>query len=140
SVIVPAYNAATTLSRAIASIDAQTCSPAEIILVDDASRDETWRIIEQFCTGHADPPVKAARLSKNGGPADARNRGWDMASQEYVCFLDADDAWHPRKLEVQYGWLADHPSVMLCGHRCIVQEPGEPAPELPSGSVPVQFY
>jgi glycosyltransferase involved in cell wall biosynthesis len=140
SVIVPAYNAATTLPRALDSIDAQTSHPAEIILVDDASGDSTWDVIQQLCAGHPDQPLKSIRMPQNGGPAAARNAGWAMASQEFVAFLDADDAWHPRKLELQYRWLVDHPEVVLCGHRCVVKNNEAPIGDLPAGDIPVRFY
>jgi glycosyltransferase involved in cell wall biosynthesis len=140
SVIVPAYNAAATLSRALASIDAQTCLPAEIILVDDASHDATWDIIQKLSVQHRDLAIKTVRMSENSGPAAARNAGWAIASQNFVAFLDADDAWHPRKLEVQYRWLADHAHIMLCGHRCIVKDEETPIPDLPAGEIPVRFH
>jgi glycosyltransferase involved in cell wall biosynthesis len=140
TVIVPAYNAAATLSRALASIDAQTCLPAEIILVDDASCDATWDVIQRLCVQHRDLPIKAIRMSENVGPAAARNAGWAIANQDFVAFLDADDAWHPRKLELQYRWLADHAHVALCGHRCIVKNSETPIPDLPAGDFAVRFY
>ena len=140
SVIMPAYNAAATLSRALDSIDAQTCLPAEIILVDDASRDSTWDVIQQLCAEHPDQPIKTIRMPRNGGPAAARNAGWAMASQEFMAFLDADDAWHPRKLELQYRWLVDHPKVVLCGHRCVVKDNEAHISDLPAGDMPVRFY
>jgi len=139
SVIVPAYNAAATLSRALDSIYAQTCLPTEIILVDDASPDNTWDVIQAFCIRNGDPPIKSLRLNRNGGPAAARNAGWEIASQDFLAFLDADDAWHPRKLELQYRWLVEHSEVMLCGHRCIVAANELPVPEAPD-VVPVRFY
>jgi glycosyltransferase involved in cell wall biosynthesis len=45
------------------------------------------------------------------------NAGWDAATQSYVAFLDADDAWHPRKIEIQPGYMTAHPEVALCAHR-----------------------
>ena len=50
------------------------------------------------------------------GPAGARNAGWSVATQPYLAFLDADDAWHPRKLELQYQWMKAHPESVLTGH------------------------
>jgi glycosyltransferase involved in cell wall biosynthesis len=140
SIIVPAYNAAATLSRALDSIDAQTCLPAEIILVDDASQDATWDVIQQLSGRHPDPPIKTVQLGRNSGPAAARNAGWAIASQEFLAFLDADDAWHPRKLELQHRWMADHAQVALCGHRCVVRCSEAPIPNLPAGDMPVRFY
>jgi len=140
TVIVPAYNAAATLRRAIGSVVAQTCLPAEIILVDDASRDATWDAIQQLCAEHPDQSIKTVRMPQNGGPAAARNAGWAMASREFVAFLDADDAWHPRKLELQHRWLVDHPQVALCGHRCVVKDNEAPIPDLPAGNMRVHFY
>jgi glycosyltransferase involved in cell wall biosynthesis len=137
TVVIPAFNAAATLPRALASVFAQTCLPAEIVVVDDASQDHTWEFLQTF--GNHPLPIRTLRLACNGGVAAARNAGWAMASQEYVAFLDADDAWHPRKLEIQYRWMIDHPRVVLCGHRCEVA--GSPAAaESPTDDLPVRHY
>ncbi len=123
TVVIPAFNAAATLPRALASVFAQTRAPAEIVVVDDASQDRTWEVLQTL--GNDQPSVRTLRLASNGGVAAARNAGWAMASQDYVAFLDADDAWHPRKLEIQLRWMIDHPQAVLCGHRCEVA--GSPA-------------
>jgi glycosyltransferase involved in cell wall biosynthesis len=60
--------------------------------------------------------IKLVTLGRNCGPAGARNAGWDAASGKYVAFLDSDDAWHPRKTELQYAFMEAHPEVALCGH------------------------
>jgi glycosyltransferase involved in cell wall biosynthesis len=109
-------------------------------LVDDASRDATWDVIQQLSGQYPDLPIKTVRLGQNGGPAAARNAGWAIASQEFLAFLDADDAWHPRKLELQYRWLTDNAQVALCGHRCIVKKSEAPVSEMPAGDMPVRFY
>ena len=140
SVIVPAYNAAATLPRALMSVFKQACPPAEIILIDDASTDATPDVIKDLCAGHSDWTIKTVRLAENGGAGSARNAGWDLATQEFIAFLDADDAWHPLKLAVQHRWLADHPGVMLCGHRSAVVSEQSPIPELPPGPPPVREY
>lgn len=140
TVVVPAYNAAATLPRALASVFAQTQLPAEIVVVDDASSDRTWDALQELCTTHPEPPVKPVRLEHNGGAANARNAGWQSASQEFVAFLDADDAWHPRKLELQYRWMMEHPQVALCGHRCEVVSGSGTAVDLPTGDIPVRYF
>ncbi len=137
TVVIPAFNAAATLPRALASVFAQTCAPAEIVVVDDASQDHTWEVLQALDKDAL--PIRTLRLACNGGVAAARNAGWAMASQEYVAFLDADDAWHPRKLEIQYRWMVDHPQTALCGHRCEVA--GSPAAtEPPTDDLPVRHY
>lgn len=118
TVVIPAFNAAATLPRALASVFAQTRAPAEIVVVDDASQDHTWKVLQGY--GKHRLPIRTLRLERNSGVAAARNAGWAMAREDYVAFLDADDAWHPRKLEIQYDWMIRHPQVALCGHRCEV--------------------
>ena len=140
TVVVPAYNAAATLPRALASVFAQTRLPAEIVVVDDASSDLIWDVLQQLRVEHPEQPIKTVRLDQNGGVAGARNAGWALASQEYIAFLDADDAWQPRKLELQYRWMTDHPQVALCGHRCeIAGSPGAEA-DLPNDAIPERFF
>lgn len=126
--IVPAYNAERTLSRAVASILAQTSRPAEIILIDDGSEDATWGVMERLRAQHTDVPIQTVRLTQNGGVACARNVGWNLAKTDFIAFLDADDAWHSQKLDTQYGWMSAHPTVVLSGHRCIVTR--DPAPDI----------
>ncbi len=118
TVIVPCYNSADTLSRAVNSVLLQTLPPAALLLIDDASTDNTremLRELEQTFPGR----VRAISLPENRGPSYARNTGWDAATTEFVAFLDADDEWHSRKLEIQLDWFAKHPNAMMCGHQCI---------------------
>lgn len=119
SVIIPCYCCSNSIGRALASIAAQTMLPHEVILVDDASPDggETLNTLHNLACKYSDIFVMVVdSLKKNSGPAGARNRGWDAATQPWLAFLDADDAWHPRKLEIQWTWLESHPEVALCGH------------------------
>lgn len=115
SVVIPCYRCKDTIVSALDSVLGQSLSPAEILLVDDVSGDGTLDLLYQLA--HANGPrVKVIAQEKNGGPGLARNAGWDTATQPWLAFLDADDAWHPRKLEIQWAWLATHPDVVLCGH------------------------
>jgi len=95
SVIIPGYNAAGTVARAIESALAQTVKPLEIFVVDDGSKDGTAEVAETFggC-------VKVLRKA-NGGPASARNLGARHATGDWLAMLDADDWWFPAKTERQ---------------------------------------
>jgi glycosyltransferase involved in cell wall biosynthesis len=57
--------------------------------------------------------LKIISLKRNGGASIARNIGWEQSTHDYVAFLDADDAWHPRKIEIQYTWMQNHQEVAL---------------------------
>ncbi len=140
TVILPAHNAAATLARAVELVLLQTRPPAEVIIIDDASTDSTAQVIQALCAQHPAEPIRALRLAENVGPGSARNAGWEAATQGYVAFLDADDAWHPRKLEIQHRWLADNPGVVLCGHRCLVIADEKFVPELPTEAPPVREF
>ncbi len=117
SVVVPCYRCQATLERAVSSVVQQTVRPAELILVDDASGDGTWTLIQNIQARHGDW-IKAVALPGNAGAASARNAGWNLATQPYLAFLDADDAWHLRKIEIQYAYMQQHPDVALSGHLC----------------------
>jgi glycosyltransferase involved in cell wall biosynthesis len=95
SAIIPAYNAAQTVGRAVESCLSQTHPPIEVLVVDDGSTDATADVVAGFGT--------SARLERkpNGGPASARNHAARLARGEWLGFLDADDRWLPRKLEKQ---------------------------------------
>ena len=98
SVVVPAYNAAAYLHETLASVFAQTTPPAEVIVVDDGSTDDTAEIARAHGVTVISRP--------NGGISSARNTGIRAARSEYVALLDADDVWLPEKLEVQLAALA----------------------------------
>jgi glycosyltransferase involved in cell wall biosynthesis len=128
SVIIPAYNAAEFVGRAIESALNQTYPALEILVIDDGSGDNTAERVLQIadcglriadCGSAEDPsagpksairnPQSKVRLlrQQNGGPAAARNHGARIASGEWLALLDADDAWLPHKLETQLPYLAD---------------------------------
>ena len=115
SVIIPCYNCAKTVETAVNSILKQSVCVKEIILVDDFSGDQTLRILYFLVKKYGDT-LKVVKLPINSGPGCARNKGWEIATQPWIAFLDADDAWHPRKIEIQWNWLKLHPDVVLCGH------------------------
>ena len=108
SVIIPTFNSQDTIERAIFSIKNQDYRyDLEIIIVDDASQDNTLKILKQFNL----PEVKIIALSENSGAGIARNHGLDFATGNYVAFLDADDFWLPGKLRQQLRILKNFPDV-----------------------------
>ena len=117
SVVIPCYQCAAVIERAVNSVANQTCRPVELILVDDASGDDTLKIIHRLKEIHGDW-IHIIELPVNVGAASARNAGWELATQTYIALLDSDDAWHPEKIEIQYGYMRDNPSVALSGHSC----------------------
>jgi glycosyltransferase involved in cell wall biosynthesis len=131
SVVIPCYRCRSTIDRTLASVVAQTLQPAEVVLVDDASNDGTLEHLHSLAARHPPGWITVLALPVNRGAADARNAGWEGASQPYIAFLDSDDAWHPRKIEMQYGYMASHPEVALCAHRHeILDSPGVPDREI----------
>ena len=112
SVIVVAHNEERDLARAVKSVLAQTHSDFELIIVDDASTDHTWEVMQSF-----DDPriVRHQRLCANGAGA-ARNTAITLAKSQWLAFLDADDSWHPEKLARQWQIVSQgQVDAVLCG-------------------------
>jgi glycosyltransferase involved in cell wall biosynthesis len=109
SVIIPSYNSAEVVGDAVESALNQSTPPGEIIVVDDGSTDETRTTI-----GRYGPKVRYI-YQNNQGVAAARNRGIREARGEFVAFLDADDVWHPCKLERQVDVMSQFPELVLLG-------------------------
>ncbi|QWD91078.1 glycosyltransferase family 2 protein [Polynucleobacter sp. MWH-Braz-FAM2G] len=116
SVVIPCYKSKGTIERALNSILDQTVSPAEIILVDDASHDGTYEKLLSLQKQFPLANIIVDVLDKNGGPGEARNRAWSLASQPWLAFLDADDAWCADKLKTQWDWIEHHPDAVVVGH------------------------
>jgi teichuronic acid biosynthesis glycosyltransferase TuaG len=133
SVVIPCYNAAAFIAATIESVLAQTYRDVEVIVVDDKSTDTSPEIVREYA--NRDPRVRLIVMKKNAGaPAAPRNRGVADARGEWVAFLDADDLWHPRKLEYQMRALFDSAASMcstmmwdlLPGSPVVFPEPGAP--------------
>jgi glycosyltransferase involved in cell wall biosynthesis len=116
SVIIPCFRCCRTIERAVASVAQQSQVPAELILVDDASGDGTWELLQSVSQRYPAGWIKLIQLNENVGAASARNAAWAIASQTYVAFLDSDDTWHPKKIEIQYAYMKANPGVVLSGH------------------------
>ncbi len=114
SVVLPTYNRAHTLPRAIASVLAQDARDLELLVVDDGSTDDTRQVVG----GINDPRLRYLQRPRNGGPAAARNTGLAHARGEYIAFQDSDDEWLPLKLNKQLAALRQAPpdiGLVLCG-------------------------
>ena len=112
SVIMPAYNSETTISRAVDSVLGQTHALLELILVDDCSTDKTREIMEQYAK--RDPRVRVVQNKENCGVSLSRSHGIEEAKYNWICFLDSDDFWRAEKLERQLDVLEKDGEAVLC--------------------------
>jgi glycosyltransferase involved in cell wall biosynthesis len=115
TVVIPTFNSAATVKRALDSVNAQTVLPEQVIVVDNASTDATIEVVEKLVLDDC-REVELVRQHRNGGPGAARNVGWNLATTEFVAFLDSDDSWHPTKLEQQLDVARRHPDDCFFGH------------------------
>lgn len=126
SIVVPAYNASRYLRKTIVSVLLQTFTDWILIIVDDGSSDDTCAQIQELCAQDG----RIRMLSQaNAGAGAARNNGWQHADPDsrYVVFLDSDDLWHPRCLELLYSAAEGNPDCL--GSVCrinLIDENGEP--------------
>jgi glycosyltransferase involved in cell wall biosynthesis len=112
SVIIPTYNSGRLVADAVESVLAQTLPPAEILVIDDGSVDDTPQRLTNYCDR-----ITYIR-QQNQGVAAARNCGIRASREEFVAFLDADDVWHPQKLERQLQVMSRRPELSLLGTQC----------------------
>ena len=103
TVIVPVHNRSDTIEAALASIAAQTLQPARVIVVDDASTDDSVQVVKQYPM----PNLEVLELRPNRGAGGARNAGAAEATSEWLAFLDGDDTWEPEFLEQVVGAAVD---------------------------------
>jgi len=115
SAVIPAYERAALLPRALASVAAQTRPPAEVIVVDDGSADDSALVAERL-------GARVIRHERNRGVSAARNTALSAAGNEWIAFLDTDDEWLPRHLERV--WAARAPHVAVAHSAVWVERPG----------------
>lgn len=109
SVIVPTFNRANRVKRAVSSVLYQTFSDYELLVVDDGSTDRTMDSLAQF-----GGQLKTCRHSENRGVSAARNTGIKATNAPLIAFLDSDDYWFPEKLKVQVGFFMENPEAVVC--------------------------
>ena len=124
SVIIPAYNAALSIGRALASVAAQSLPAAEVIIVDDGSTDSTVDIASAQQDILGTTRLVVVR-QQNQGAGAARNLALAEASQPYVAFLDADDEWLPAKLERAMAVMAEDDYVLVAHDYMDTSEAGD---------------
>lgn len=110
SVIIPCYNSADTLLETIQSVQRQSFTDWEIIIVNDGSRDHSVQLVNQLAL---ETNITVIHQS-NSGVSSARNKGVQAAQGEYLAFLDADDIWHEQKLKIQVNCFEQHQNIGIC--------------------------
>lgn len=120
---MPCYNATRFIEQAIDSVQAQSMTDWELIIIDDASTDSSREIITSYT--NRDKRIKLIGLDKNQGAANARNKGIEYASGRYIAFLDSDDLWLPNKLEVQIEFMSTNNVALAYGSYEVINEQSE---------------
>lgn len=112
SVIIPTFNRAKFITHAISSVLKQSYQNIEVIVVDDASTDRTSAVVQNI----DDLRVKYLYLEQNSGPSTARNSGVNFAQGQFVAFLDSDDEWYSKKIELQLAAITQQavPNNVVC--------------------------
>ena len=124
SIIMPTYNCGAFIGETIASVQAQTHSHWELLVVDDCSTDDTAEVVAALAEN--DPRIHYVRLETNSGAAVARNRAMELAQGRYMAFLDSDDLWHPDKLRRQIDFMTSRGVAMSCTAYAQIDEQGAP--------------
>lgn len=124
SIITPAYNTESLIIETIKSIQAQTVTDWELLIIDDCSTDGTKKIAEEY--SHKDARIKVLSTEKNSGIAIARNVGIEAAEGRYIALCDSDDMWAENKLEKQISFMREHDCALSYSsfYRCT--EDGQP--------------
>ncbi|RKX94059.1 MAG: glycosyltransferase family 2 protein [Spirochaetes bacterium] len=109
SVIIPTYNRANLIKRAISSVARQTFKDLEIIVIDDGSEDDTDKIVQNI----ADSRIRYKKID-HSGVSRARNEGIKLSRGRWIAFIDSDDEWLDTKIEKQLKYLENHPQYLAC--------------------------
>ena len=124
SVIMPCYNMEKFIAHSIQSVRNQSFTNWELIIVDDASTDKTVDKVKPFC--EQDERVKLFVKTQHSGIADSRNQALAAAKGRYLAFLDADDIWHPDKLERQLAFMQENKVAFSYSAYELIDEEGQP--------------
>jgi teichuronic acid biosynthesis glycosyltransferase TuaG len=124
SVITPSYNSSSFIKEAIESVQAQSYSNWEMIIVDDYSKDDSVHVIEAYM--EKDPRIRLIPLIQNVGAAKARNVALKEGKGNYMAFLDSDDQWLPTKLEEQVAFMQKENLAFSFTSYSLIDEQGNP--------------
>jgi len=123
SVIMPAFNSEEYIREAVSSVQAQSISDWELIVIDDGSQDRTRQIVEELA--QQDPRIRLVTNEQNMGAGGTRNRGLDMSCGDYVALLDSDDYWQSQMLEKMLACAQETKAdIIYCSYE-IVDENGK---------------
>jgi len=122
SIVTPAFNASKSIAKTVASVQAQSYSDWEMIIVDDCSTDGTYQLALNL--SQHDERIKVHQLKTNQGAAAARNLAIEQAKSRYIAFLDSDDRWLPKKLETQLGYMENNNAAFVCSGYDVVNVDG----------------
>ncbi len=114
SVIIPTFNRCDFLKEAVDSVLKQSYRPIEVIIVDDGSEDSSYELIKPCLTNSPAGIICRYFYQRNNGVSSARNIGLKQALGEYIGFLDSDDLWDPRKLEIQMAFMDSQSEYQVC--------------------------
>lgn len=106
SIVTPVYNSERFISETIESIQSQTYRNWELLLIDDCSKDNSYEIIKNYMKN--DDRIKYIKLEKNSGAAVSRNTGIKNAKGRFIAFIDSDDLWEAKKLEIQVKYMLEN--------------------------------
>jgi len=123
SIITPLFNAEKYIAQTLESVQQQSYTNWEHIIVNDASKDASEEIVKSIAK--KDPRVQFVSLPENKGAAHCRNHATELAQGEYIAFLDSDDLWHPEKLTKQIGFMQAHNCEVSYTSYLHIDEAGE---------------
>ncbi|MCI5120563.1 MAG: glycosyltransferase [Candidatus Electrothrix sp. AUS4] len=123
SVVITCYNYGEYLAGCLESVLSQTYTDYEIIIIDDGSTDNTSDVVKPYCNQYS---LIQYIKQENAGQANAKNQGIKKARGQFIAFLDADDLWHPKKLEKQMVLFADDNVGVVYSRQRFVDEDGKP--------------
>jgi len=124
SVVIPYFNSSNTICRCLRSVREQTVLPIEVIIIDDGSTLQEWKLLQELGRKEDVLDIKLLRLVINRGAGYARNAAWSAVAKEcmLVAFLDSDDIWLPRKLERISMIMMHNRQIEMCGHAAYITD------------------